>query len=284
VGNKNKSNQLIIKPQSSLLSIDLAELWRYRDLLRMMIRRDFVTYYKQTILGPLWFFVQPIFTTITYVFIFGNLAGISTDGLPQPLFYMAGITIWNYFADCLNKVSSVFKDNQAVFGKVYFPRLVTPLSIVISNLIKLGIQFLLFFGMMVYFGLFTESSFQVNQYALLLPFLIALLAGLGLGLGMLISSLTTKYRDLAFLLAFGIQLFMYATPVIYPLSAAPEKYRWIIELNPITSIVETFRYGFLGTGMFDWYQLLYSTVFTIVLLLLGTLVFNKTEKTFMDTV
>ncbi len=279
-----QSFDLIIEPQSSLLALNWREVWRYRDLLRMLIKRDFVTYYKQTILGPLWFFIQPIFTTVIYVFVFGNLAGISTDGLPQPLFYMAGITIWNYFADCLNKVSTVFKDNQGVFGKVYFPRLVTPLSIVISNLVKFGIQFLLFLALLAYFGLATEAQFSINEYALLLPVLILLLAGLGLGLGMIITSLTTKYRDLVFLLTFGIQLLMYATPVIYPLSTAPEKYRWIIELNPITSIVETFRYGFLGAGQFDIYLLTYSIAFTAIVLVLGTLIFNKTEKSFMDTV
>ena len=275
---------LIIKPQSRLLSLNIKELWRYRDLLLMMIKRDFITYYKQTILGPLWFFIQPIFTTMIYVFIFGNLAGISTDGLPQPLFYMAGITIWNYFADCLNKVSTVFKDNQAIFGKVYFPRLITPLSIVISNLIKLGIQFLLFLALMAYFGLASDAQFHLSSTALLFPVLIIMLGVLGLGLGMLITSLTTKYRDLVFLLTFGIQLFMYATPIIYPLSTAPEKYRWIIELNPITSIVETFRYGFLGAGQYDIYQLLYSAVFAITIFVLGTVIFNKTEKSFMDTV
>ena len=279
-----RSFDLVIKPQSSLISLNLKEVWRYRDLLFMLIKRDFVTYYKQTILGPLWFFIQPIFTTVIYVFVFGNLAGISTDGLPQPLFYMAGITIWNYFADCLNKVSTVFKDNQGIFGKVYFPRLVTPLSIVVSNLIKFGIQFLLFLAFMAYFGLATDATFSINGYALLLPVLIILLAGLGLGLGMIITSLTTKYRDLVFLLTFGIQLLMYATPVIYPLSAAPEKYQWIIALNPITAIVETFRYGFLGAGQFDIYLLSYSIAFSVIIILIGTIIFNKTEKSFMDTV
>jgi lipopolysaccharide transport system permease protein len=280
----NAEFDLVIKPQSSLFSLNLKEVWRYRDLLLMMIKRDFVTYYKQTILGPLWFFIQPIFTTITFTFVFGNLAGISTDGLPQPLFYMAGITIWNYFSECLNKVSTVFNANQGIFGKVYFPRLITPLSIVVSSLVRFIIQFFLFLLFMFYFGLVTDASFSPNAYAFLLPLLILILAGIGLGMGMIITSFTTKYRDLVFLLQFGIQLFMYATPVIYPLSSAPEKYRWIIELNPITSIVETFRYGFLGAGQFDVYQLGYSIVFTIVILFLGTIIFNKTEKSFMDTV
>lgn len=284
MNNNKESFDLVIKPQTNLFSVNLKEVWKYRDLLVMLIKRDFVTYYKQTVLGPLWFLIQPIFTTVIYVFVFGSLAGISTDGLPQPLFYMAGITIWNYFSDCLNKVSTVFTANQGVFGKVYFPRLVTPLSIVVSNLIKFGIQFLLLLAFMLYFGLATDAQFSINLYALFLPLHIFLLAGLGLGFGMIITSLTTKYRDLVFLLTFGIQLLMYATPIIYPLSTAPEKYRWIIELNPITSIVETFRYGFLGSGQFDIYQLLYSIVFTVIVLLFGAIIFNKTEKSFMDTV
>jgi lipopolysaccharide transport system permease protein len=281
---EDSSFDLIIKPQSRLVSLNLIEVWRYRDLLFMMIKRDFVTFYKQTILGPMWFFIQPIFTTITFTFVFGNLAGISTDGIPQPLFYMAGITIWNYFADSLGKISNVFISNQGVFGKVYFPRLITPLSIVISSLIKFSIQMFLFLLMMGYFGWINNADFAPNMYAFLLPILILLLAGFGLGFGMIITSLTTKYRDLAFLVQFGIQLFMYATPIIYPLSSAPEKYRSIIELNPITSIVETFRHGFLGAGQFSWNGILYSFIFMILILIFGTFLFNRTEKTFLDTV
>lgn len=273
----------VIEPKKSLFSLNLKEVWKYKDLLRMFIKRDFVTYYKQTILGPLWFFIQPLFTTITYVFIFGNVAGISTDELPQPLFYMAGVTIWNYFADCFNKVSTVFKDNQNIFGKVYFPRLVTPLSIVASNLIKFAIQLILFALLYAYF-IFTGHNIQPNAIALLFPVLVMMMAGLGLGFGMIITSLTTKYRDLVFLLQFGIQLLMYATPVIYPMSTIPEKYKWAIMLNPMAPIVETFRYGFTGTGTFTWEAIGYSAAFTVGVVLLGTLIFNKTEKNFMDTV
>lgn len=273
----------VIEPKKSLFSLNLKEVWKYKDLLMMFIKRDFVTYYKQTILGPLWFFIQPLFTTITYVFVFGNIAGISTDELPQPLFYMAGITIWNYFADCLNKVSTVFRDNQNIFGKVYFPRLVTPLSIVASNLIKFVIQLVLFAMLYAYFVI-TGANIQPNAIALLFPVLVLMMAGLGLGFGMLITSMTTKYRDLVFLLQFGIQLLMYGTPVIYPLSTIPEQYKWAIMLNPMAPIVETFRYGFLGTGTFSWGMIGYSAAFTVGVVLLGTLIFNKTEKNFMDTV
>ncbi|HEY0054501.1 MAG TPA: ABC transporter permease [Pedobacter sp.] len=272
-----------ITPQSSLIDLKLKEIWNYRDLLVLLVRRDFVSFYKQTILGPLWFFIQPIFTTIIFTFIFGNLAGISTDGLPQPLFYMAGITAWNYFAECLTKTSTVFKDNANIFGKVYFPRLIMPFSIVLSNLVKFGVQFLLFIIMLLYYKS-TGSQFSPNSYILLFPLLIFLMAALGLALGMIISAMTTKYRDLAFLVTFGVQLLMYATTVIYPLSAAPEKYRFLIVLNPMTGIIETFRYGFLGNGSFSWETLGYTLAITIVLLISGIIVFNKVEKNFVDTV
>lgn len=273
----------VIEPHRRLFSLNFNEVWQYRDLLRMLIKRDFVTYYKQTILGPLWFFVQPLFTTIIYVFVFGQIANISTDGVPQILFYMAGITSWNYFADCLNKTSTVFKDNQNIFGKVYFPRLIVPLSIVTSNVIKFGIQFILFLIFLFYFVI-TSTSVSPNYYILLTPVLVLLMAGLGLGFGMLITSMTTKYRDLVFLLQFGIQLLMYATPVIYPLSTIPDKYKFIIMANPMTGIVETFRYAFLGAGSFNWQLLTYDGLFTIFILILGAIVFNRTEKNFMDTV
>ncbi|MBU2915208.1 ABC transporter permease [Reichenbachiella agariperforans] len=273
----------VILPKRGLLELHLSEVWKYRDLLRMFVKRDFVTYYKQTILGPVWFFIQPIFTTLTYMLIFGNVARISTDGMPQILFYMSGVTAWNYFAECFNKTSTVFKDNQAIFGKVHFPRLITPLSIVVSNLIKFGIQLLLFVLILGYY-LWSGTSIIPNSALLLLPVLIALMAGLGLGAGMLITSMTTKYRDLVFLLQFGIQLLMYATPVIYPLSTIPEKYKWIIMANPMTGIIETFRYAFLGSGQLNWQLLGYDVAVTASLLILGTIVFNKTERTFMDTV
>ena len=278
-----KDWDLIIEPQSSLLDLNLKDVWRYRDLLWLLVKRDFVSFYKQTILGPLWFFIQPLFTTIIFTFIFGNLAGLSTDGLPQPLFYMAGITAWNYFADCLTKTSTVFRDNANIFGKVYFPRLIMPLSIVVSNLVRFGVQMLLFFMMMAYYA-YMGGSFAPNAYVLLFPILVLQMALLGLGLGLIITALTTKYRDLAFLITFGVQLMMYATTVIYPLSAAPVKYKWLIELNPMTGIIEAFRFGFLGQGELTFSSFGYSVVFTLVALVLGVIIFNKTEKTFVDTV
>ena len=278
-----KEWDLVIEPHSSLFQLNLKDVWRYRDLLWLLVKRDFVSFYKQTILGPLWFFIQPLFTTIIFTFVFGNLAGLSTDGLPQPLFYMAGITSWNYFADCLTKTSTVFKDNANIFGKVYFPRLIMPLSIVVSNLVRFGVQMLLFFMMMGYYA-YIGAAFTPNAYILLFPVLVFQMALLGLGLGLVITALTTKYRDLAFLITFGVQLMMYATTVIYPLSAAPDKYKWLIELNPMTGIIEAFRFGFLGQGEFTFSSFGYSVAFTLVSLVLGVIIFNKTEKNFVDTV
>lgn len=275
-----------IKPQSSLLDLKLKDVWEYRDLLWLLVRRDFVSFYKQTILGPLWFFIQPLFTTIIFTYVFGNLAGISTDGLPQPLFYMAGITAWNYFADCLTKTSTVFKDNAYIFGKVYFPRLIMPLSIVVSNLVRFGVQMLLFILTMGYYW-YIGASFHFTFYILLFPLIVFLMAALGLGAGMIISAMTTKYRDLAYLITFGVQLLMYATTVIYPLSAAIEKYptySWIIQYNPMTPIIEIFRFGFLGNGVFSWFFLGYSCLITGIILLFGIVIFNKVEKTFVDTI
>lgn len=275
-----------IEAKSALFDLKLNEIWAYRDLLWLLVRRDFVSFYKQTILGPLWFFIQPLFTTIIFTFIFGNLAGISTDGLPKPLFYMAGITAWNYFADCLTKTSTVFRDNAGIFGKVYFPRLIMPLSIVVSNLVRFGVQMLLFLILMAYY-LITGAQLNISWAICLFPLVVILMALLGLGAGMIISALTTKYRDLAFLVGFGVQLLMYATTVIYPLSTALEKYpdyAWIIQYNPMTPIIETFRYGFLGEGSFSWYSLGYAIGVTIVLLLFGIVIFNKVERNFVDTV
>lgn len=275
-----------IAPKNNLLDLKLKEVWAYRDLLGLLVRRDFVSFYKQTVLGPLWFFIQPLFTTIIFTFIFGNLAGISTDGLPKPLFYMAGITAWNYFADCLTKTSTVFKDNASIFGKVYFPRLIMPLSIVVSNLVRFGVQMILFFVFMAYYY-FNGAHFNISWAIVLFPVVVVLMALLGLGAGMIISAMTTKYRDLAFLVGFGVQLLMYATTVIYPLSTAIEKYpaySWLIQYNPMTPIIETFRYGFLGEGSFSWGSLAYSTGVTLLFLVVGTLIFNKVEKTFVDTV
>lgn len=274
---------IVITPRHSLLDLNLKEVWRYRDLLMLFVRRDIVAQYKQTILGPLWYFIQPLFTTIVFTIVFGRLAGISTDSIPPMLFYLAGVTNWNYFADCLNKTATTFKDNQNIFGKVYFPRLVVPLSIVTSNMLKYGIQLIMFLGFYCYFiliGTNISPSFAI----FLFPLLVMILAGLGLGFGLLITSMTTKYRDLVFLLQFGVQLAMYATPVIYPLSEIPEHYQWLAVLNPMTAVIETFKYGFLGKGTFEWAYLAYSLAFMVVLLLAGIAVFNKTEKNFMDTV
>ena len=273
----------IIQPKTKLLDLRLGELWRYRDLVMMFVRRDFVTNYKQTILGPVWFFLQPLLTSFTYILIFGRVAKLSTDGLPMMVFYLAGITIWNYFSETLTKTATVFKDNAQMFGKVYFPRLTMPFSIVISNLVRFCIQLFLFLIIWFYYLLQTDSI-HPNIYILLIPVLVIVMGLLALGFGMIISAMTTKYKDLIFLLTFGIQLLMFATPVIYPLSSLPDKYRWIILANPITSIVETFRYAFLGSGTFSWTYLAYSCVFTIIIILLGVVIFNKVEKSFTDTV
>lgn len=283
MGTSEKNWDLIIEPKSSLFNIDLNEIWQYRDLLTLFVKRDIITQYKQTILGPAWFFIQPALTTIMYMVVFGGIAKISTDGLPQPMFYLAGIVCWQYFADCINKTSSTFTANQNIFGKVYFPRLIVPLSTVSSNLVRFSIQFLLFMAVYIYF-LVMGVKVAPNCYALLIPVLIAMLAGLSLGFGILISSLTTKYRDLTILFTFVVQLWMYATPVIYPLSTMSPKMQIIMSINPVTSIVETFKYGTMGVGTFSWASLVYSFVFMIILLAVGIVVFNKVQRSFMDTV
>ena len=274
---------LVIESKTSVFDLNLKDVWRYRDLLMMFVKRDFISFYKQTILGPLWFFIQPIFTTIVFAFVFGNLAKISTDGLPQYLFYLSGITAWNYFADCITKTSTVFKDNANIFGKVYFPRLIMPLSIVLSNLVRFAVQFFLFLIMMLYFFI-QGAQFHVTWVVCLFPVLIALMAMLGLGFGLIITAMTTKYKDLSFLVVFGVQLLMYGTTVIYPLSSAPAKYKHLIELNPMTFIIEAFRYGFLGKGDFSVNGLIYSSVLTVSVFLIGLIIFNKTEKSFVDTI
>ena len=274
-----------IRPKDKLLSVDFKEIWRYRDLMMLFVKRNIITQYKQTILGPLWYVIQPMMTTVMYMVVFGGIAKISTDGLPQPLFYLAGISFWQSFADCLTKTSTTFVNNAGIFGKVYFPRLVTPLSDVISNLVRFGIQLALFFVVYLYYVLFTDVHIQPNAYALLFPFLIVLLAGLALGFGILFSSMTTKYRDLQLLLGFFVSLWMYATPVIYPLSTITnDKLRLVMQLNPLTGIVEFFKYGMLGVGAHDWWMLGYSFAFMILLLSIGIVVFNKVQKSFMDTV
>ena len=273
----------VIKPRKGLLELDLKSLWRYRDLWYMYVRRDIVTAYKQTILGPLWFLIQPILTTVIYMFVFGGLAGISTDGAPQPLFYLSGIMLWNYFSDSFTASSNVFTTNAGVFGKVYFPRLVVPLSHLASNLVKMGIQLLLF--IIVYAG-YVISGYQasLNATLLLFPVYVLLLAFHALSWGLVVSSVTSKYRDIKYLVSFGIQLFMYATPIIYPLSAAGEKYRWVLELNPLTPVFEAFKYGCLSCGSFSAGGLLYSTAFMCVSLFLSVIVFNRVERNVMDNV
>ena len=282
----NNEWDIIIEPKKKLFSIDLGEVWRYRDLLTMYVKRDIVTMYKQTILGPLWYVIQPLFTTIMFMFVFGGIAGIPTDGLPQPLFYMAGIVCWNYFSECLTKCSETFNANQHIFGKVYFPRLVVPFSITISSLLKMAIQFILFVAVYIFF-ICKGFSPQITWYILLVPLLVVMLAGLGLGFGLIISSMTTKYRDLRFLVSFGVQLWMYITPSIYPLSILKENYSdyvWAIAINPLTGIIETFKMAFLGQGTFEWTYLLYSLVFTIVVMTLGMVTFNKVQRSFMDVI
>lgn len=278
-----KKWDLIIEPKSSLFELKLKPLIRYIDLLILYIKRDITVVYKQTILGPIWFFVQPIMTTVIYVFIFGNIAKISTDGIPQPLFYMSGIVIWNYFSECFMKTSDTFTQNAGIFGKVYFPRLITPLSVVASNAIKFLIQFILFILLYLFFIL-KGSHFNFNITVILFPFYIILMALLGLGFGLIFSSLTTKYKDLKFLIQFGVQLLMYATPVIYPLSTISAKYKIYFQLNPITHIIEAFKYSFFEIGEFNLVWLGYSSFFTFIILIFGIIIFNKTEKDFMDTV
>ena len=274
----------IIEPKASLFQLNIKELLRYKDLLMLLVRRDLVAIYKQTILGPLWFLIQPILTSITYIVIFSNVAKIGTDGIPPLLFYMAGTTLWQYFSDCLLKVSTVFTDNAPIFGKVYFPRLVMPFSIIFSNLIKFSIQFGLFLLVWIFFLLRTDNV-HPNAFLLLVPILVIMMAMIAVGVGMIISSMTTKYRDLQFLLTFCVQLLMYATPVIYPMSlVSTKKFGGIIRLNPLSSVIETFRYAFTGTGSFHLNYFIYSLLFAIVVMVLGMGVFNKTEKSFMDTV
>ncbi|RFZ95312.1 ABC transporter permease [Mucilaginibacter conchicola] len=283
---KDEHWDIVIKPQSNLFDLRLNDVWHYRDLLVLLVRRDFVAFYKQTILGPIWFFIQPVITVVFYTFVFGNLAGIPTDGVPKPLFYLAGTILWNYFADCLTKTSTVFKDNSALMSKVYFPRLIMPLSVVASNLIRFAVQLVLFIGMACFYFV-KGAQIGINAYALLFPFLLLLIAAQGLGLGMIISAVTTKYRDLAFVVTFGVPLLMYATTVVYPLSEAQSKfpgYSWIVKYNPITAVIETFRYGFLGKGSFDFALLGYCTLATTIIILLGIVIYNKVEKTFVDTV
>ena len=271
-----------IESDHSLFDLKLKQVWKYKDLVYMFVKRDFVAEFKQTILGPIWFFINPIFTTLVYMVVFGNIAGLSTDGAPKVLFYLAGVTLWNYFSTCLTRTSSVFRDNANIFGKVYFPRLVMPLTIVLSNLMKFGVQFLLFLGFLFYY-MFT-GEVQPNIWILATPMIIILMAAFALGTGMIFSSLTTKYRDLQMLLGFGISLFMYATPVIYPLSSLTGIWKKLALYNPLTGIFECFKYGWLGVGDFTTGMLLTSSIIIFSILAVGTLIFTKVEKSFMDSV
>lgn len=280
----NKDWTLIIRPHEKLWKLNLKEVWAYRDLVELFVKRNIVVQYKQTILGPLWYLIQPILTVIMNMVVFGGIAHMSTDGVPQALFYMAGNVCWFYFSDCLNQTSTTFVANQAMFGKVYFPRMVVPISTVISNLLRFGIQVLLFVAFYLYFWV-SGADVALTWAMLLMPLLIIMLAGLGLGFGILVSSMTTKYRDLTILFTFIVQLWMYATPIVYPMSMVTnETLRTIIMLNPMTAVVEAFKYAILGQGYFSWGALIYSFAFMSVLLLWGTVVFNKVQRSFMDTV
>jgi len=276
---------LEIEPRNRRFTLNIREVWNYGYLLMMFVRRDIVSVYKQTVLGPLWFFIQPLLTTLTFTIVFGNIAKISTDGLPQTLFYMSGITIWNYFSETLSATSSTFTSNAGIFGKVYFPRLIMPLSKVISGLLKFAIQYLLFIAFLSYFIL-EGSQVQLDPLVVLIvtPIVLLMMAGMGLGMGLILSALTTKYRDLTFLISFGVQLLMYATPVIYPISTMDARFSWLIEANPLSWLVEAFRKVYLGAGQLSISGLMYSFTFMMVILWVGVLVFNKVEKNFMDTV
>lgn len=282
IPSEEKNWNLVIGPRANLFNFGFGDIWQYRDLLMLLVKRDFVAFYKQTILGPIWFFIQPILTTAMYLLIFGRIAHLKTDNIPGLIFYLSGVTCWSYFSETLIKTSDTFITNANIFGKVYFPRLVIPLSIIFSNLIRFGIQFLLFAIVWIYYLI--RGEVHITWAISLFPLLVLLMALQGLGLGIIFSSLTTKYRDLRFLLTFGVQLLMFATPVVYPLSLASEKYKWLIVANPFTAVIETFRYGFLGAGIFSWAYLAYSFLVTGIILFGGILLFNRVERSFMDTV
>ena len=279
---KNTEWTNVISSEHSLFKLNLKEVWDYRDLVYMFVKRDFVSSFKQTILGPLWFFINPIFTTVVYLIVFGNIANLSTDGAPKILFYLAGVTLWNYFSSSLGGTSNVFVGNASIFGKVYFPRLVMPITIVISNLMRFGVQFLLF--LVVFFYYWYKGEVTPNWWVLFTPIFILMMSLFALGVGMIFSSLTTKYRDLSMLLSFGISLYMYATPVIYPTSMLSAKIQPYAKYNPLTGIFEGFKYAWMGVGEFHPIMLVYSTVIILILLAIGTVIFNKVEKGFMDTV
>jgi lipopolysaccharide transport system permease protein len=274
----------IITPKNSWFKINLKEIWDYRDLIYIFIKRDIVSIYKQTVLGPIWFMLGPLFTVFTYTFLFSEVAHLSTDGLPGPLFYLGGTTLWNYFNSCFNGASVTFTQNAGIFGKVYFPRLVSPISMVLSNLLKLSIQMFTYVCFLIYFLFQPNSNIHPNFYILLTPIIILILGGIAMGLGIIVSSFTTKYRDLNMLIGVFMTLFMYATPIMYPMSEIPDLYRPFLSLNPISPLIEMFRYAFTGTGYVTFFSFMYSLIFMIFALILGVFIFNKTEKTFMDTV
>lgn len=280
---KNNSYSWVIESDKKWFKVNFKQVFEYKDLFILLLKRDFIAFYKQTILGPLWFFIQPILTMFVFSFIFGNIGKISTDNIPKPLFYLPGIICWNYFSECILKNASVFRDNSNLFSKVYFPRIIIPFSIVFSSMVRFFIQLLLFIIILIYYS-FNSYSITINNNIYLFPILLVLMAALGQGIGLIISSLTTKYRDLALLLNFGVQLLMFSTSVTYPLSAAPEKFKPFIQLNPMTAIIETFRYSFLGQGSFNIYSLLYSLICTIAIFVTGIILFNKVEKNFIDTI
>lgn len=281
-----------ITPKKSLLDLNLKEVWQYRDLLFLFVKRDVVTLYKQTILGPLWYLIQPLFTSVIFTLVFNNIAGISTGTVPPFLFNLAGVTVWNYFKECLTATSDTFKKNEAIFGKVYFPRVIMPMSIVVSNLLKFGIQIFIFICFYLYYY---SIGYEItpNRYILFFPILIIAMGMIGLGLGMIISSMVTKYRDLTFLVSFGVQLLMYLSAVMYPLDLMRKKlinleegtdYSWIVDINPIAHLIEFGRYILLNDGTFSMFGVIYTSIFTLVIFFLGLLIFNKTEKTFIDTI
>lgn len=274
----------IITPKHKWYNINFKEIWEYRDLIFIFVKRDIISIYKQTILGPIWFLLGPLFTVFTYTFLFSEVAHLSTDGLPGPLFYLGGTTLWNYFQACFNGASVTFSANAGIFGKVYFPRLVTPISLVISNLLKLGLQFVVYIAFLLYYHKTIPSLYFHVEFLFLLPIIILVLAMIALGSGIIVSSLTSKYRDLSMIVGIGMTLLMYATPIMYPMSAIPDLYKPFLKINPISPLIESFRYLFTGTGSCELNDLIYSFLFAFLILFVGIFVFNRTEKTFMDTV
>ncbi|EJL66749.1 ABC transporter permease [Flavobacterium sp. CF136] len=287
MNNTNDNDWLFeITPKNKFFRLNLKEIWQYRDLLFLFVKRDVITVYKQTVLGPLWYLIQPLFTSVTFTIIFNNVAGINTGAIPPFLFNLAGITVWNYFTACLNGTSDTFKANASIFGKVYFPRIITPLSVVISNLIKFGIQFIIFIAFYLFYYI-KGADLTLNGLVIFFPILITVMGILGLGLGMLISSMVTKYRDFSNLVTFGIQLLMYLSAVMYPMELIKDKlpkFGWMVEYNPLAYIIETSRYMLLNTGEISVLGLCYTLLVTIAVFFVGLLIFNKTEKSFIDTV